>query len=153
WTTADGTATAGSGDYAAASGTLTFNPGETSKTVSVAVNGDTVTESNETFYVNLSGATNATVARPQGTGTILNADNPPAITVNDVTVTEGTGSTVYAVFTVSLNQAGTQPITVTYSTSSGSATSGTDFTAVSGTLTFAPGETSKTVSVAVTGDT
>src|SRR5262249_62211931 len=62
-------------DYQAASGTLTFAPGETSKTITVLVNGDRLAESNETFAVNLSGATNATVAVGQGVGTILD-DEP-----------------------------------------------------------------------------
>lgn len=73
--TADGTATAVSGDYATTSGALTFTPGETSKTVSVSVNGDTVVEPDETFLVNLSNPTNATIARGQGVGTIVDDDN------------------------------------------------------------------------------
>ncbi|MGH7321116.1 MAG: Calx-beta domain-containing protein, partial [Candidatus Rokuibacteriota bacterium] len=74
YATADGTATAGS-DYTAISLTpLTFAPGETSKPVTVLVNGDTSTEPNETFFVNLSSATNATIADSQGLGTITNDD-------------------------------------------------------------------------------
>ena len=71
--TANGTATSGS-DYQTFSGTLTFNPGETSKTITVRVRGDTVVEPNETFFVNLSNPTNATIADSQGLGTILNND-------------------------------------------------------------------------------
>lgn len=76
--TADGTATAGS-DYVAANGTLNFAPGQTNQTINVVVNGDTVGEADETFYVNLSSPLNATLARGQGTGTILNDDVPPAV--------------------------------------------------------------------------
>lgn len=65
YATADGTATAGS-DYASASGTLSFAAGETTKQVTVAVLGDTADEANEVFYVNLSGAINATIADSQG---------------------------------------------------------------------------------------
>ena len=65
YATANGTATAGS-DYQAASGTLTFAAGETSKTITVLVNGDRLAESNETFFVNLSGPTNAIIADGQG---------------------------------------------------------------------------------------
>ncbi|HLQ22230.1 MAG TPA: Calx-beta domain-containing protein, partial [Gemmatimonadales bacterium] len=72
--TADGTATVSDNDYMAASGMLTFSPGQTSKTVNVAVRGDTRFEGNETFFVNLGSPTNATIARGQGTGTILNDD-------------------------------------------------------------------------------
>ena len=74
YSTANGSATAGS-DYVATSGTLTFNPGDTTKTITVAVNGDTVVESNETFFVNLTTAINATIADGQGIGTIANDDN------------------------------------------------------------------------------
>jgi serralysin len=73
YATADGTAKAGE-DYLAASGTLTFNPGETSKTISVSVRKETVFEADETFYLNLSNPTSATIADSQGTGTILNDD-------------------------------------------------------------------------------
>ena len=59
----------------AASGTLTFNPGVLTQTITVNVIGDTASEPNETFFVNLSGeATNATIAKGQGIGTILNDD-------------------------------------------------------------------------------
>jgi thermitase len=73
--TANGTATGGrNGDYTATSGTLTFNPGETSKTIAVAVRNDTVVEPDETFFVNLSRASGATIGVGRGTGTILNDD-------------------------------------------------------------------------------
>lgn len=87
--TADGTAIAGS-DYASTSGTLTFNPGETSKTVTVAVTGNTLFEPNKTFFVNLSNPTNAIIADGQGVGTIINDDLAPAvINVNEsITVSD-----------------------------------------------------------------
>jgi subtilisin family serine protease len=73
--TANGTAKAGrTWDFTAVSGTLTFKPGETSKTVSVSVLNDATTEADETFFVNLSGASGAGIAVSQGTGTILNDD-------------------------------------------------------------------------------
>ena len=71
--TSDGTATAGS-DYVAASGALTFNPGVTTQTITVNVNGDTAVEPNEMFSVNLSAPANATIATGTGTGTIINDD-------------------------------------------------------------------------------
>ena len=74
YATADGTATAGS-DYVSASGTLTWAAGDTSsKTISVTVNGDTTVEPDETFYVNLSSPSNATISKSQGVGTIQNDD-------------------------------------------------------------------------------
>ncbi|MEI6240886.1 MAG: Calx-beta domain-containing protein [Planctomycetia bacterium] len=69
------TATAGrNADYTATSGTLTFNPGETAKTIAVAVRNDTTVEANETFFLNLSSASGATISAGQGTGTIVNDD-------------------------------------------------------------------------------
>ncbi len=83
--TADGTATAASGDYVGASGTLTWNPGDNAaKTISVTVNGDTTVEPDETFYVNLSSPTNATLAHGSGVGTITNDD----LSINSVVVAE-----------------------------------------------------------------
>jgi hypothetical protein len=104
YASADGTATAGS-DYTALSGTLTFAPGDTSKTITAAVNGDTINEPDETFVVNLSNPSNATVADGQGRATILNDDPaPPSLAINDVTVNEGnSGVTSATLFFVNLS--------------------------------------------------
>jgi hypothetical protein len=151
--TADGTATAPA-DYAAASGTLTFAPGETSKTVSVAVNGDTACEPDETFFVNLSNATGATIVDGQGQGTIGNDDAcVPSLAIDDVTVTEGNSGVTNATFTASLSAASATAVTVDFATADDTATAPGDYTAASGTLTFAPGETTKTITVLVNGDT
>jgi hypothetical protein len=75
----DGTATAGT-DYTA-TGTLTFNPGETSKTFTVTIAGDAATESNETFTVTLSNASNANIGTATATGTITDDDSGPEINV------------------------------------------------------------------------
>jgi hypothetical protein len=154
YATANGTATAGS-DYTATAGTLTFTPGLVSLTVSVPVLGDTVFEPTETFLVNLSNPTNATIGDGQGVGTITNDDPapPPTISISDVTVTEGNTTPVNAVFTVSLSAASAQSVTVQYATANGTATAGSDYTATAGTLTFTPGLVSLTVAVPVLGDT
>ena len=76
YATSDGSATAGS-DYIATNGTVTFAPGMTSATIAVAVIGDTVIETNETFFVNLSSPVNGTLGRSQGVGTIINDDGFP----------------------------------------------------------------------------
>jgi hypothetical protein len=77
WATANGTATQPS-DYTAGSGALTFAPGEATKTVTVVVNGDTAAEPNETFFVNLTGTSGASVSDAQGQGTITNDDGTTA---------------------------------------------------------------------------
>jgi len=152
YATANGTATAGS-DYTAASAQLTFAPGETSKTVNVAVLGDTIDEANETFTLNLSGATNATIATGAGTATITDDDGSPSLSINSVTATEGNTGTTNATFTVTLSAVSGQTVTVNYGTANGTATAGTDYTTTSGQLIFAPGVTTQTVSVPVIGDT
>jgi hypothetical protein len=152
YATADGTATAGS-DYAAASGTLTFAPGETSKTISVLVNGDTDYEANETFTLNLSNQVGANLAKAQATGTITNDDAAPVITVSDATVNEGNSGTSYAVFTLTLSKPISQAVTLSYSTADNTALSGSDYQGVSGGAAFQPGQTTTTISVAVYGDT
>ena len=149
YSTSDGTATAGSDYTASALATLTFAPGETTKTVTVNIANDTTVESSETFNVNLSNAsTNATIVDAVGVVTIV--DNEPRISINDVSVNEGAGT---ATFTVTLSQAATGNVTVQYATANGTATAGADYTAAAlTTLTFAPGETSKTITVAVVND-
>jgi hypothetical protein len=153
YATAGGSATSGV-DFNATSGTLTFAAGATSQPIIVPVIGDTVAEPNETFVVTLSNATNATISRAQGVGTIIDDDTSvPALSINDVSVTEGNSGTSNATFTVSLSAASTQAVTVNYATAAGTATSGTDFTAVSGTLTFPAGTTTQPIQVPIVGDT
>ena len=261
YATADGTATAGA-DYDATSGTLTFAPGETAKTVSVPLIDDTVEDGGETFTLTLSNAVGAMIADGEATGAILNTEAPPepdaltasfsgvppehdgataftfqvlfsepvgigyrtlrdeaftatggavtktkrvdgrndlreihvepagygdvsltlaggracgatgavctksgkalsntltatvkgpvALAVADARVKEAAGATVD--FAVTLSRQATGIVTVDYATSDGTATAGTDYTAASGTLSFAPGETQKTVSVSVLDD-
>jgi hypothetical protein len=149
--TANGTAAA-PGDYAAASGTVTFAPGVTAQTITVSIIGDTLDEPNETFGVNLSNPTGATIADGQAIGTITDDDAPPAISIGDVTVTEGNTGSVSVAFTVSLSAASGQVVSAAYATANGTAAAGSDYTAASGTATFAAGTTTQTVTVAVTGD-
>jgi hypothetical protein len=78
---------------------------------------------------------------------------PPALSINDVTVTEGNGGTTMATFTVSLSGAGSEPVSVSYATANGTASAGTDYVATAGSLSFAAGTTTRTLSVAVNGDT
>jgi hypothetical protein len=148
---ATGNGTATGSDYQASSGTLTFAPGETSKAVTILVNGDRLSEPNETFVVNLSNPTNATIVNGQGTGTIL--DDEPRISISDVTKYEGKkGQTTLFTFIVTLSAVYDQAVTMSYATANGTAkTSDTDNVAKTGTLAFAPGE-KKTNTIEVKGD-
>jgi hypothetical protein len=113
-----------SSDYSGVAGNLTFAPGTRTIQIAVPILGDTLEEPNETFQVNLSAAVNATIADGLGVGTIVDND-PPTISINSRTVTEGDVSPVNAVFTVSLSFAFAQPITVSYATSDGTASAPT----------------------------
>jgi Ca2+-binding RTX toxin-like protein len=152
FTTQNGTAVAGS-DYVAQSGTLHFLAGETTKTIDIVVNGDTNYEANEAFTVLLSNPINALISGATGTGTIVNDDAAPSMSVAPVFVpAEGnTGSTTVAL-TISLSAISSTPITVNYATADGTATAGSDYAALTGSVIFAPGETSKTVNVSISGD-
>lgn len=150
--TADGSALAGS-DYVSASGTVTFAAGQTSRTISITVNGDTSVEPDETFTVTLSSATNATLGQATGTATILNDDANPILSISDARAVEGNSGMKGFAFTVSLSSASTQTVTVQYATADGTATAGSDYVSKTGTLTFTPGQTSQTVMIQVLGDT
>ena len=153
YATSVGTAKAGS-DYVAASGTLTFSPGESVRTITVLVNGDNVNEPDEIFSVNLSNPANATIGDAQGIGTILNDDPVPSISINDVAVREPDRRTpaAPAVFTVRLANPSQQTVLVRFATADGTATAGTDYVATTGTLMFAPGETTQAITVNVLGN-
>jgi hypothetical protein len=150
FSTVAGTASASS-DYVAQSGSLTFNAGETSKTITVVINGDLSAEPAESFTVTLNPTDTAiTLLRGTGTGTIFNDDG---LSIASATVTEGNAGTQVVNVTVTLSAASATPVTVQYATQDGTATAGVDYVARSGALTFAAGETSKTIAVTVNGDT
>jgi probable HAF family extracellular repeat protein len=150
YSTSDGTAAAGS-DYEAISGTVTFLAGETSKTLSVIVNGDRAGELNETFKVNLAVTSGtAVLGDSQGVGTIV--DDEPRVGVTSVTKNEGNSGTTPFVFTVTLSAASTAAVSLNFATANGSALTPDDYTAASGSLSFAAGETSKTITVGVRGE-
>ncbi len=153
YATANSTATAGI-DYNPTSGQLTFTESETEKTITVEVKGDTLIERDETFFVNLTNASNTDIAKSQGKGTIKNDDT--LISISDVTVTEGNGGLFTqnqkAVFTVSLSGASTETVTVDFETQSGTASADTDYKPTKGKVIFNPGEKEKTITVEVKGD-
>jgi hypothetical protein len=151
YATVDISAAAGS-DYVAAAGDVVIPAGQTNRTFTVAVKGDRLAEPNEIFFVNLSSPTNATIADGQGVGTII--DDEPRISISDVSKKEGPkNQTTLFTFTVTLSAAYDQPVTMSFKTTDGTAkTSDQDYVAKTGTLTFAPGETTKTITIVVNGD-
>ena len=121
YATANGTAIAGS-DYTAVSGSLTFAPGETTKTVTVAVLGDTVAEADETFVVNLSGAGGATIADARASAPSPTTTRYRRSRSTTSPSPRATAARTNAVFTVSLSAASGLAVTVDYATANGTAT-------------------------------
>ena len=158
YATVDGTAVAGS-DYTTQNGALTFNPGETGKQITVPILQDDYDEgSAETFTVQLSNANNANLIDDAGQGTITDNDTARLRQNVGPSVMEGDSGTTTATFTVTLTTPAAFVVTVDYAVSDGygsaGANYGSDYTgAISGTLTFQPGETEQTYSVEIIGDT
>ncbi len=160
--TGTGTATSGGTDYETlAGGTLTFVPGDTSKSVAVTVTGDDIDEPDETVVVRLSSPSNATLTGGattlDGTGTINDNDPTPAVSVADATaVSEGNVAAPdppnNMSFAVTLSAASGQIVTVPY-TLSGTATAGTDYTEPDPrSVTIAAGTTQANIAIPVAGD-
>jgi uncharacterized repeat protein (TIGR01451 family) len=149
--TADGTAVSPA-DYQPASGSLTFAPGQTTKTVSVLVNGDTMFETSEGFVVDLFNASNASVSDAQAAGTITNDDPLPMITINDRSVLEGNASSTSMQFTVTLSNPTYLTLSVPFSLADGTATVGSDYQTNGGSFSVFPGTLTGTVSIGILGD-
>ena len=149
--TANGTAIAGS-DYIATSGALTFAPGEVEKPVVVLVNGDTVDEPQETYFLDISNVQNATVSSSRGNGFIVD-DDGPTVSVNDVAVTEGNAGTKAATFTLTLSGPSVEAIAVRVITTSGTANASADYNPINLVVVFQPGIVTRTFDVEIIGDT
>ena len=147
YATADGTAAEGS-DYTATAGTLTVAAGSVAATITVPILDDALDEPIEAFTVTLGDAGGATVADGEATATITDND-VPALSIGDVTVAEDAGS---ARFAVTLDQAGTETVTVDYATADGTAAEGSDYTRTAGTLTVAAGSVAATITVPILDD-
>ncbi|PSF36815.1 hypothetical protein C7H19_12675 [Aphanothece hegewaldii CCALA 016] len=157
--TANGTATAGS-DYTATLGSLTFATNETTKTINVPIIGDTTVEPNETFLVNLTNPTNATLADAQGLGTITNDDTNANVTLalDYSGISENSTTNFTYTFTrtgnltnsliVNINVAGTATFNTDYVQ-----TGATSFSNTTGTITFAAGSATANLVINPTGDT
>ncbi|HYH05475.1 MAG TPA: Calx-beta domain-containing protein [Thermoanaerobaculia bacterium] len=151
YTFAPGTATAGV-DYVATNGTLTIPAGDSLASISWQLIGDTIFEADETLTITFSNPTNATLPVTQATATIQNDDPAPAISIADGSAVEGNAGNTPMTFDVTLANASAFPVSVDYTITGNTATAGADFTSTNGTLTFAPGDVSETITVQVTGD-
>ena len=154
--TADGTATAGS-DYTVQTGTLSFADGVTSQTITVPILDDAIDEDDETFTVAISNATGGASlgTTTTATATILDDDNavpvPGELSIAPATISvdEDAGT---ATFTVNRTGGSDGPVSVNFATADGTATAGSDFVGQTGTLNFADGVTSQTITVVITDD-
>ena len=155
--TSDGTATAGVDYFAVSSQTLIFaGTANETKTFTVTPKVDSDPESNETVNITFGNLATTSLAVDITDAAVLTIidDDASSISIDAPTIAEGSSGNTNLTFTVSLDKAGTAPITVDYSITGGTATSGDDYTILAdGTLTFAAGETSKTVVISVIGDT
>lgn len=151
--TQESTAKAGS-DFVAESGRLTFAPGETSAFVEVAVMNDSVSEAEERLLFKLTDAEGATIQDAVASGWIDDDDTGspglPDLTVGNRRVEEGSDDTLR--FRVDLSEASTEEVSVAYHTQGSTADAGSDYIETSGSLIFAPGETSAFVDVAIVND-
>jgi hypothetical protein len=156
YATSDWTAAAGQ-DYTAQSGTLTFAPGETTKTISIPIINDVIYEAgNEIFALTLSNPTgsNTVLVEPNiAIVTIVDNDARPTVSDLNASVLEpNPGRTTTLDVQVRLTNPSVEAISVAFSTSNGTATAGADYIASSGQVTFAPLETVKTVPVQILPD-
>src|SRR5207249_694776 len=127
--------------------------GQTTRTITVVVNGDTLNEADETFFVNLSNAANATISDAQGIDTIAHDYRYPQLTNNNVTLAEGNSGTTNAVLSVSLSAASALPVSVDWSTANGTATAPAAHLPYTTLFRSAAGQTTRTITVVVNGDT
>ena len=158
-TVTDGSALGGGNDFFDDTGVLTFNPGETQKTISITHQSDGTNESDENYTLELFSPENAVLAGGEptltATGVVLDDDggtNDLALFVTDPSLVEGNIGTKQAVFEVTLSRPSDQDITLNYTTIDGTARAGQDYTAKSGSITFKAGQTIAAVAVDVSGD-
>jgi hypothetical protein len=151
--TSNGTAVAGYDYVAKALVGETIAAGQTTKTFSVTINGDTTDELDEKLAVTLSNASGATISDNRGIGTITN-DDFPKLSINDVVVSEGNSGTKVATFTVSLTRASASAVSYTIATANGTAVAPYDYVTKSIVGDIIPaGQLSKTFTVTINGDT
>jgi hypothetical protein len=130
---------------------LLFAPGQTVRTFSVQTFADSLAERFETFRVTATPLNVPNAATISAQARVFDLVTT-TVSAGDVRVTEGNSGTVNATFTITLAGQPILPVTVQYATRDASATAGSDYTAVSGSVMFVPGETRKTFTVTVSGD-
>jgi hypothetical protein len=150
------TATAGA-DFNGSPGTVTFPAGtatNTTKTISIPIVNDALSENSESFRVNLiPGAGGTPGTQATHTVTITSADPSPAVSVADVSVAEGgVGGSATLPFAVTLSAPSGRATLVNYTTEAVSATAGSDFTPRTGTLNIPAGQVNMPLPVSVVGD-
>lgn len=141
-------------DYTASSGTVTFQPGQTTLSFTVPILADALASSTEIFTTNLSGAVNGIIGKQTGTATILNLFDTlgtPIVTVGDASGTVHNAQQAQINFVISLDRVSSVPVTVQFATTDGTAVAGIDYTFENSSVTFNPGETNKLVSVPIFG--
>jgi chitinase len=143
-----------SADYDPVSGTLNFPAGVDTRTIGIAITGDQLVEGAEHFRVELQNASGAPIVDGIATLTILDDDvvSGARLSVGDVKVLETNNGTPNATMTVSLSAPSSGGVSVHYATLDGTARSSSDYSARSGTITFATGETAKPIPIPVNGD-
>lgn len=151
YATSNGSATAGS-DYIAKSDSVTFGPAETQKSITLTILDDGLVENAESFFVTLTFASGASVSGSPATVTIADDDSPTAtigFSASSYDVNENAGAV-----TLNITRSGGRQFsaTVNYQTMDGTAKAGVNYVASNGTVTFAPGETSKTIQVPLIDD-
>jgi hypothetical protein len=154
--TGSGAAAATGADFvgnALPAGSVSFGIGESAKTVTVTVLGDATIELDEGFTVGLSAPYGAVLGASAAASATIRNDDLPAVSITDAVVIEGHAGLTGVTLTISLSAPALAPVSVAYTTVDGTATlANADFVAATGVVSFAPGETSKVITVTVQGD-
>jgi glucose/arabinose dehydrogenase len=157
WTTQDNWAATAPSDYTSQSGSVRFDPGETTKVVTVPVVGDTSDETDETLLVSITNVVGASLGGwGYAFGAIVDDDGPPGspdLVPGTASATEGNSGTRTVTVPVTLSAATSSTVTASWKTADFGAVAPNDYLAASGTVTIAPGSTTANVVVTIVGDT
>jgi len=151
YATVNETAAAGS-DYTEKAGTLTFPPGVTTQSIEIDIRPDLISEPDQQFSVVLSDASNASIDEATGIAVIEDSNPLPTVSITNSSSAEGDTSGNTLTFTLTLSSISEQPITVDFTTLDGTAQAWLDYLENSGSVTFEPGETLKTITIDVISD-